>query len=154
MIKKLFLTAQLALLIALAQTPMGPRTYLGSHPFKTRTKTINLLAPTTSDSGTVAFQLPLATNVVRVSCATIGSSTNATINLNKRSESTPATPGTDVLSAGLVCDTDSQTSCASGCDVNTISSGAITARQLLFLTISSVTGSPISLIVHVEFTDD
>lgn len=151
--KKLFLVV-VAIAFSYGQTPLGPRTYQGSHTWKTHTKSLTLLSPATTDSGLVAFQWPRASTVVRVSCATIGSGTTVTINLSKRAESSPGGSGTDILSTGLVCDNDSQTSCASGCDVNTITSGGLTSRQLVFLTISAVSGTPSSLIVHTEMTDE
>jgi hypothetical protein len=137
----------------IAQVDLGPRTYIGSHTWKTTTKTIAILQPATSDSGLLNFQVTRAANVVRVSCHTIGSGSTATINLNKRSESAPGTSGTDILSAGLVCDDNSQTSCAAGCDVNTITSPSLSARQLVSLTISALSGNPQAVTVHVEITE-
>ena len=136
-----------------SQVDLGPRTYIGSHTWKTSTKTIAILQPTTSDSGLLNFQVTRASNVVRVSCHTIGAGSTATINLNKRSETSPGTSGTDILSSGLVCDDNSQTSCASGCDVNTITSPSLSASQLVSLTISAVSGNPQAVTVHVEITE-
>jgi hypothetical protein len=72
----------------------------------------------------------------------VKAATSVTWNLNKRAEATPDVAGTDVLSAGLVADTNGQSSCSAGCDVNTITSAAWTAHTPLALTISAVTGTP------------
>jgi hypothetical protein len=120
---------------------------------KTVTKSLAIFEPTTTDSGRVQIQLPTASTITRVSCA-VKAATSVTVNLNKRSEATPDTGGTDVLSAGLVCDTNAQTSCSSGCDVNTITSAGVSARQLVALTISATSGTPDTLRLHVEYTID
>jgi hypothetical protein len=90
-----------------------------SAALKTETKSFNLFDPATGDSGKMQLQLPNASTITRIGCS-VNAATSATININKRAEATPDTSGTDVLSAGLVCDTNAQTSCASGCDVSTI----------------------------------
>lgn len=151
--RKLVVSLLIIAIPSLAQTALGPRNYIGTHPWKVHTKSIALLEPTTSDSATVSFQLPRDSTVARVSCAVMGTGT-VSINLNKRAENAPNTNGTNVLSSDLVCDNNSQTSCSSGCDVNTISSGGITARQLVVLTISAVSGTPNSVVVHVELNDN
>lgn len=120
---------------------------------RTFTKSFVLLEPVTGDSGMLQVQFPVAVTITRVS-ASVQGGTSVTLNLDKRAETTPNTAGTDVLSAGLVADTDSQTSCAAGCDVNTITSGAVSARQLLALTISAVSGTVSTVRVHVEYTKD
>lgn len=118
----------------------------------TQSKSITLFSPATGDSGEIQFNFGQAVTITRVACSTHGSGTSVTINLNKRSEATPDTSGTDVLSSGLVCDTDSQTSCSSGCSVNTITSASVAAHDPVALTISAVSGTPSVLRVHVEYT--
>lgn len=157
MLKKLVNITVIALtgLVLMAQTTdLGSTNYIGSHAWKTQTKSLSLLAPVTGDSGQISFQLPRDSSISRVSCATIGAATDATINLNKRAEATPGTSGTNALSAGLVCDTDSQTSCSAGCTVDTINSAAVTARSLVTLVITAVTGTPTALQVHVEYVEN
>ncbi len=120
---------------------------------KTDTKSFTLFDPVAGDSGRIQWEPGKAITITRVYCS-CKAATSVTINLNKRTETTPDASGTDVLSAGLVCDTNAQTSCASGCDVNTITSGAVAARQIVATTISGVTGTPDTLRVIAEYTVD
>ena len=120
---------------------------------KTDTKSMVLFDPVTGDSGRIQWEPGKAITITRVYCS-VKAATSVTVNLNKRVETTPDTAGTDVLSAGLVCDTNAQTSCASGCDVATITSAGVTARQIAALTISAVTGTPDTLRVIAEYTVD
>ena len=64
--------------------------------------------------------------------------------------------GTNILSAELVCDVGEQTSCASGCDVNTIqlAQDNIAAFNNANISISAVGSSPTVLTVYVGFTKD
>ena len=120
---------------------------------KTDTRSFTLFEPVTGDSGRIQWEPGRAITITRVYCS-VKAATSVTLNLDKRTETTPDTAGTDVLSAGLVCDTNAQTSCAAGCDVNTITSAGVTARQIVATTISAVTGTPDTLRVVVEFTTD
>lgn len=63
----------------------------------------------------------------------------------------------DILTADIVCDSDGQTSCASGCDVNTINGtyDNITGKtEDGDLSITSVATSPTELSIYVGFTKD
>lgn len=118
----------------------------------TSTKSLTILSPTTADTNKVQWQPPLAITFTRVSCST--DTGTVSIILDKRTESTPNTAGTNMLSSALVCDNNSQTSCASGCDVNTLTSNTMTTRQLANLQITATASSPTLVRVHVEYTID
>jgi hypothetical protein len=112
----------------------------------------NLENPTTGDNGKFMTYFPLASTITKIYCSV--DSGTVTINGNERALATPDTTGTDVLSAGLVCDTDTQTSCASGCDVNTITNAGIDVTDPLALEIDATSGNPTILRVTVVFTRD
>ena len=112
----------------------------------------NLENPAIADNGKFSTYFSLASTITKVYCSV--DSGTVTINLNERALATPDTTGTDVLSAGLVCDTDTQTSCASGCDVNTITNAGIDTTDPLALEIDGTSGSPTILRVTVVFTKD
>ncbi len=119
----------------------------------TGTKSLTLFDPAAGDTGRVQIMLPKDATITRVACS-VKAATSVSINLDKRSATTPDTAGTNALSAALVCGTNQRTTCSSGCDVNTISSGGVTARAPLALTISNVTGTPDTLRVYVEYTEN
>ena len=73
---------------------------------KTITKTINIFAPTTSDTNKVQFYWPAAVTLQRVVCST--DTGTVTIQFDERAEATPNTAGTNSLTSSLVCDNDSQ----------------------------------------------
>lgn len=111
-----------------------------------------LADPADADDGDLQHKLGFAYTVVRMSCSTDTGSVG--INVDERAEATPNTAGTNVLSSSLVCDTNSQTSCASGCDVNTITNGTIDADDPMGLILAAPSGSPTVVRVHVEATKD
>jgi hypothetical protein len=114
--------------------------------------TFSLPDPVTGDSGDYSFNVAIGAVITRVRCYTAGGGTEtATININRRAEATPNTTGTDALSAGLVCDNTTQDTCASGCDVNTITSGTIAAGEWVNLEIDAVANTPTHLTVTVEY---
>lgn len=131
-----------------AATAAAARTALG---VDTDIKCFVLFDPVTGDSGRQQFELPYAATVTRV-YGSVKAATSVTINLDKRAEATPDTTGTNVLSAGLVLDTNGQTSCSASCDVNTITSASISSRAPVALTISAVTGTPDTARLCVEYT--
>lgn len=104
------------------------------------------------DSGELQHFAPVSLTITKVKCSVSGTLA-ATINLNERAEATPNTTGVDVLSAGLVCSTTTQSSCASACDVNTITNGSIDLDDPIALEIDSASGSG-QLRVHVTYTVD
>lgn len=99
----------------------------------------------------IAFQIPYAATISNIQGSTIGASSTVSLNVEKRAQTTIATPGTDVLSAELVADTNNQSSCASGCDVNTIASATVTAYQWIVITISSTANTPTHAFVTVTW---
>lgn len=115
--------------------------------------TFNLESPVTDDDGD--FGHPGLANTWTVTKVTCNTDTGtATINIEERAGTTPNTAGTDILSADLVCDADGQTSCASGCDVNTITNAGLDANDALALMISAVASSPTKLRVTIIGTKD
>ncbi len=118
---------------------------------KTLSKDIHIKSPVTGDSNMVQIYWPATVTITRVACS-IDTGTSVTINFDERAEATPNTAGTNTLSADLVCDTNSQTSCSSGCDVNTISDSGIAIRVPHNLQITGVSGTVNVLRVHLEAT--
>jgi len=116
------------------------------------TKSFNILTPTASDTNLVQMAFAQAITITRVYCST--DTGTATMNLDERAEATPNTAGTDVLSAAIVCDTGTRTSCASGCDVNTITNATIAANVPLNVQIGSVASAPNVVRFHIDYTID
>ena len=113
---------------------------------------LDILTPTAADTNLVQMAFGQAITIVRVQCSTnVGT---ATVNLDERALATPNTAGTNVLSADIVCDTNSQTSCASGCDVNTISNGTIAQYVPLNFQVVSVATAPGVVRMHIFYTID
>ncbi len=109
-----------------------------------------LETPVVGDTGLLQWVAPVALTVVQISCS-IDAGT-ASINVEERTEAAPNSAGVDALSSDLVCNTGTQTSCASGCDVNTITNGPIDASDPMALSISIGTAGHVR--VHVEYTID
>jgi hypothetical protein len=101
--------------------------------------------PVAGDSGRV-HSFPKNVTITRVWC-NVKAATSVVIQLNTRVEGTPDVSGTDNLTASLTCTTV-------GANTTTFSSAAVTARAPVALTISSVTGTPDTLRVHIEATTD
>ena len=118
----------------------------------TRGFTWNLEYPATALTGLFQRSAHGNITITKVSCST--NTGTVTINIDERAKATPNTTGSNVLSAGLVCDTNTQTSCASGCDVNTITNGAIDSTDPMALLITAVASSPTMLRVDIELTKD
>jgi hypothetical protein len=119
----------------------------------TRVKSFNIFDPATGDSDKIQWSIADPITIVKVWCSTNVATSTVTLMPDERAEATPNTQGTDVLSAGLVCDTDSQSSCASGCAVNTITNGSIDAYDPVSWDIDALGGATATVVrVHVEFT--
>ena len=131
-------------------------TFVSSANLVAANKTINfsfdLADPVDGDDGLLQHKVGFDFTVVRVSCSTDTGS--IPINVDERAEATPNTAGTNALSSDLVCDTNTQTSCASGCDVNTITNGPFDADDPIGLILGVASGSPTVVRVHVEGTID
>lgn len=123
---------------------------------ETRTKSWNLFDPATGDSGKIQWAPATAITITRVYCST--DTGTVTIMPDERVEATPNTQGVDVLSAALVCDTGTRTSCGSShpsqpCDVDTITNASIDADDPVSWDIDAVSTATF-VRVHVEFTVD
>lgn len=112
----------------------------------TWTKDITIFDPVVGDSGRVQFSLPKNVTITRVWC-NVKAATSVVIQLNTRVEGTPDVAGTDVLTGALTCIT-------TGANTTSFAAAAVTSRSPVALTISSVTGTPDTLRVHVEGTVD
>jgi hypothetical protein len=112
----------------------------------TKTRSITLFDPVTGDSGRVQIMFPLAVTITRVACS-VKAATSVTIQLDERAAATPDTAGTDVLTAALACDTNEEAT-------SSFANAGIAARVPLALTISAVTGTPDTLRVHIEYTEN
>lgn len=109
----------------------------------------NVVQPTTGDTDKIHHKFSVAATITEISCSTDVTSSTVSINFDERVESTPNVAGTNVLSADLVCDTNTQSSCSSGCDVNTITNGSIAADAPLNLQINATSGAPGVVRIHV-----
>lgn len=107
-------------------------------------KSITIFDPVTGDSGRIQFEFPAAVTITSITCS-VKAATSATINLDERSQATPDTSGTAVLTSDLACDTDSATS-------TTFSNASIAANVPVALTISAVSGTPDTLRVHISYS--
>jgi len=113
---------------------------------KTTTKDITIFDPVAGDSGRVQITWPKNVTITRVWC-NVKAATNVVIQLNTRVEGTPDVSGTDVLTASLTCIT-------TGANTTSFAAAAVTSRSPVALTISSVSGTPDTLRVHIESTVD
>jgi len=132
----------------LTETAASPDTLGVDDEVVRRTFTFIVEAPTTAEDGDIQHMLDVGCTIDRVQCS-VAAATSVTININERAIGTPNSTGDDALSSGLVCDVGSQSSCASGCDVDTIQNQPIDATDPIALEIDSVIGSPGWLRVHV-----
>jgi len=106
---------------------------------------INIFDPTTADTNRIQAKLATAVTISRVSCST--DTGTATIQLDERAEGTPNSAGTDVLSAGLVCDNDTQST--TGFD-----NAGIAADVPLNLQITATASSPTVVRIHIDYKVD
>jgi len=113
--------------------------------YHTFTHSIVIFDPTTADTNRVQHKFPSAVTLTRLSCST--NTGTASINFDERAEATPNTAGSNVLSAALACDTDSQTT-------STFSDAAIAANAPLNLQITATSGTPGVVRIHIEFRVD
>lgn len=111
----------------------------------TRIHSIVLFDPTTADTNKIQDKFAIAVTISRVSCST--DTGTATIQLDERSESTPNTAGTDVLSSAIVCDNDSASS-------TSFSNSGIAADAPLNLQITATASTPTVVRIHVDYTVD
>jgi hypothetical protein len=103
---------------------------------------INLLNPTSGDSGLVQWKPASIVSLSRISCDVDTGS--ATINFELRTEISPNVAGTQVLTVPLTCGVTTASS-------SSFSNFTVPARTPVALTISSTAGSPTVVRVHAEY---
>lgn len=109
-------------------------------------KSIVVTSPATgSHTDLVQLYFGTAVTLTRVVCST--DTDDVTIQFDERAEVTPNTAGTDVLTAVLVCDTDSQITTA-------FDNAGIAADVPLNLQLTDQTGTPGVLRIHLKYTKD
>lgn len=146
--------------ITLAQTAMtagrsltiSTNDILADAELYTKRFNVGLENPAAADDNIIQIESAGAFTITEIACSTDAGT--ATINFNENVNTTPDTAGTAILSADIVCDTGRQSSCASGCDVNTISNGTIAAGNLISMVTTSVASSPTKLRIHIKGTLD
>ena len=111
-----------------------------------QTRSLTLFDPVTGDSGRIQLMFPAAVTIKRIACS-VKAATSVSINLDERAAATPDTTGTAVLGTPLVCDTNEA-------EVTSFDNAGIAARVPLALTISAVSGTPDTLRVHIEYTEN
>jgi hypothetical protein len=111
---------------------------------------IVILAPAAADTNKIQHKFPVAGTLQRVSCSTDQGTVD--LQLDKRAEATPNSAGSNVLSGTLQCVTTTAVTGAGGAP--TISSGALTANQVLNLQILATAGSPGVVRIHFDFRSD
>lgn len=114
----------------------------------TGVKSWGLFDPATGDSDKIQWAPAKAITITKVWCST--NAGTVTIMPDERAEATPNTQGVDILSAALICDITSHSSCASGCDVNTINNGSIDAYDPVSLDIDAVSTATF-VRIHLEY---
>jgi hypothetical protein len=108
---------------------------------KTIEKSIVIFTPGTADSNMVQIYFGQAVTLARIACSTdVGT---VSVNFDARAESTPNTPGTNVLSSALSCTTTTGATTA-------FASSGLAADSPLNLQIASVSGTPGAVRIHVK----
>jgi hypothetical protein len=103
-------------------------------------KDISIEDPDTSASGLVQLTYPFQFTITRIWCSTdVGT---VTIQFDERAEATPNTDGTDVMTAVLVCDDDTQAT-------TSFANANIAANVPVNLDIDAVASSPTQVRIHV-----
>jgi hypothetical protein len=124
----------------------------------TRTLVIDDLAPVVGDGGKLlVLNSATAVHLTRVFCAIQGS-TNVVVNFDKRSESTIGTDsGNHLLGSDLTAVTGGATTTTFSNSVGQCggtSSCAVAAHTPVFMTFTSVSGTPTSLSCSIDYTVD
>ena len=102
---------------------------------------INIASPGTADSGLYQHKIADGYTIIRVSCSTDAGT--VTVQLELRSENTPNTPGVNVLSSPLVC--NSTTAVATSFAVSTVNPNQPLDPQIL-----AVNGGPNVVRIHIS----
>jgi len=111
-------------------------------PDNTGAVTFDVETPAPSDSGLFQWKPKNGVTLTRISCST--DSGTAAINLEVRTEAAPNTPGTPVLTSPVTCTPSTGVA-------TTFSASAVPGTAPVVLNISSVTGAPLVVRVHVEY---
>jgi len=101
--------------------------------------------PTGSDDALVQFYFPTAATIIRVVCST--DTGTATLQLDERAEVTPNTGGVDVLTAPIVCDTNSEIT-------TSFANATIAADVPLNVDVDATASTPGVVRVHIKYTID
>lgn len=105
---------------------------------------IGIESPTTSDNALAQHKFSTAVTINRISCSTdVGT---ATIQFDERSESTPNSAGTDVMSSTLVCDNDTQAT-------TSFDNAGIAADAILNLDIDATASTPGVVRIHIDYSE-
>jgi len=101
--------------------------------------------PTGADDALVQIYFASAVTITRVVCST--DTGTATLQLDERAEATPNAGGVDVLTAPIVCDTNSEIT-------TSFANATIAARVPLSVDVDAVASTPGVVRMHIEFTID
>jgi len=110
----------------------------------TRMITFVIQDPTVGDIGRFQHKFATAVTINRVSAST--NQGTVTLQFDERAEATPNTAGTDVLTAPLVADSNTEATTA-------FANAGIAADAILNLDIDAESGSPGIVRIHVDFTE-
>lgn len=111
----------------------------------TLSKDIALRYPDTDLSENVQLTFPVDVTIVKIYASTdVGT---VTIQFDERVKTTPNTGGTDVMTAQLVCDDDSQ-------ETTSFDNASIAAEAILNLDIDAIASAPTMLRIHIHYTED
>ena len=110
----------------------------------TRMITFTIQDPTVGDVGRFQHKFATAVTINRVSAST--DQGTVTLQFDERAEATPNTGGTDVLTAPLVADSNTEATTA-------FANAGIAADAILNLDIDAVSGAPKIVRIHVDFTE-
>jgi hypothetical protein len=109
------------------------------------TKSATIFDPVTGDTNKVQWAFEQAVTLTRVWCST--DTGTLTIQLDERAEATPNTAGTNMLTAALVCDNNTE--------VTTSFTNATAAQYApINLQVTAASGSPGVVRIHVAYTID
>lgn len=116
-----------------------------SGALRQHTWAINILLPTTADTNRIQKEFPNAITIQEVACSTdVGT---ATIQFDERARATPNTAGTDVLTASLVCDTNSEAT-------TSFTNATIAADVPMNLQITATATAPNIVRIHAQYQID
>ena len=101
--------------------------------------------PTAADDALLQDKYPYAITITRISCST--DTGTATIQFDERSETTPNSSGTDVMTGTLVCDSNMEAT-------TSFANAGIAADAVISLDIDAVASTPTIVRIHIDYTFD